>query len=157
MPDVALKKLYPDIAKYTVCVVAGSFDKTSDMPPAGTLVLYSMPADTLAMFETRFRSAHAHWIPDATGWLARQSHQESIFYYEPDVLLHTLQQNNVRYFILANLRLNPEDKEIGIIDTLHKYFMVIECKYPGCMRLLHVDGNIEQAAVCQLYIPALWK
>ncbi|MBP1639072.1 MAG: putative rane protein [Bacteroidetes bacterium] len=157
MPDAALKKLYPDIAKYTLCVISGSFQKVENMPPPGTLVLYSMPADTLAKFETRFRVTNTRWIKDGFAWLEQQPERQNIYYFDPDHLLEPLYRNHVRYFILASLRLNPLDKEVGVIETLHKYFMVIEFKYPGCIKLIHEDGDSEKAGLFELNIPALWK
>lgn len=155
MPDAVVKGLYPSIAKYTICVIAGSITKTANMPPPGTLVLYNMPVDTLAKYEVRFRATKTQWIPDGLAWLDNQPLKENIFYYDPDLLLNELIKNDVRYFILASLRINPADINAGIIDTLHKYFMVIEIKYPGSIRLLHEDGKTEKASVCELHIPTL--
>lgn len=150
IPDAANKGIYPGIAPYTIGVIAANFTPSAMTVPQGTLVIYSIPNDSLPIFEARCKARNATYIPDAFEWIAQQKQGRQIFYFDPDQLFNQLKQNKAKYFILASLRLNPNDKNVGIIDTLHKYFMLVEIRYPNSFKLLHMEGKDEPSWVFEL-------
>lgn len=72
-------------------------------------------------------------------------HKRNQAYYavEPDLLLSQLRKNNVRYVILASLRMNPKQKTGNIVSTVQRYLYFIEIKYPNMFSLVHQIGGEE--------------
>ena len=65
----------------------------------------------------------------------------------PDALLKYVKDNNIKYFILAKIRVYTLQENGLYINTVHQYLNFIQLKYPGRFRLLHTIGKEE---TCEL-------
>jgi hypothetical protein len=57
-------------------------------------------------------------------------------------------RSNVRYVLLAKLRLNPNNPDQGFINTMHRLISPIARKYPQKIKFIRQEGTTEEA---QLY------
>ncbi len=67
------------------------------------------------------------------------------------ILLNQLRDNNVRYLIMANLRVNPKMKTDRTINTVERYIASMQLKYPEIVRQVHQIGSNENEPA-RLYI-----
>ncbi|MDR0384908.1 MAG: hypothetical protein LBH60_02380 [Prevotellaceae bacterium] len=70
--------------------------------------------------------------------------------YSPDMLLDNMKKANVRYMILASLRINEAANTGHIINTLHRYLQFMRYKYPNIAVRKFATGNTEPATVYEL-------
>jgi len=66
---------------------------------------------------------------------------------DPDILLKVFEDNNIRYLVLAKIRLYTSTKTEFFINTIHQYVSFIQIKYPGRFKLIHSIGKDES---CEL-------
>ena len=66
---------------------------------------------------------------------------------DPDLILKQLIDNNVRYLILAKIRVYTTQNTGYFVNTLHQYISFIQIKYPGRFNLIHTIGKDEN---CEL-------
>ncbi|MGZ5136035.1 MAG: hypothetical protein ACXWCG_12835, partial [Flavitalea sp.] len=74
--------------------------------------------------------------------LTNQSH--------PDSALAYFRKNKVTHVMLGTLRLNPNDPSAGFINTVHNIVAPIAQKYPEKLRLVHTEGQFEEAYVYEI-------
>ncbi|MDD2412333.1 MAG: hypothetical protein RBS19_03865 [Bacteroidales bacterium] len=70
--------------------------------------------------------------------------------HNPDEMLNELKRENVRYFMLASLRKNPDINNGEIITTLHRYIYFIQLKYPNIYEQVHSIGVTEPTTLIKL-------
>ena len=66
---------------------------------------------------------------------------------EPDALLKIIKDSNIRYFILAKIRIYTPENTGYFVNTIHQYINFIQLKYPGRFNLIHTIGKDES---CEL-------
>ncbi|MDR2916517.1 MAG: glycosyltransferase family 39 protein [Tannerella sp.] len=66
---------------------------------------------------------------------------------DPDVLLQNIKDNNIRYLILAKIRVYTPQNTGLFINTIHQYVTFIQLKYPNRFVLRHTIGKEE---TCEL-------
>ena len=66
---------------------------------------------------------------------------------DPDVLLKNIKDSNIRYFILAKIRLYSYQNTGYYVNTIHQYLSVIQYKYPNLFRMVNSIGKDES---CEL-------
>lgn len=66
---------------------------------------------------------------------------------DPDILLKDLKDNNVRYLILAKIRIYTPQNTGQYVNTIHQYISFINLKYPNKFNLIHTIGKDE---TCEL-------
>ncbi|MBI9055917.1 MAG: hypothetical protein JEY96_19000 [Bacteroidales bacterium] len=69
---------------------------------------------------------------------------------DPDELLLTLKNANVKYVILGNLRKYPNKKTQYTIDTIKRYLYFIYQKYPEKIKLVQTIGTDEPALLWEI-------
>ena len=74
---------------------------------------------------------------------------KSILYHivDPDALLYSIKENNIKYFILAKIRLYTAQNTGQYVNTIHQYLSLIQLKYPNSFRMIHTIGKEES---CEL-------
>ena len=73
---------------------------------------------------------------------------DKVSVYCPDQLVENLNNRNIKYLILASIRLNPKTAQEGrIINTIHNYIAFINMKYPDKFKKIHEIGTSEK---CEL-------
>ncbi len=65
-----------------------------------------------------------------------------------DSVLMAWKANNVKYIILANLRMNPKKNNGRVINTIHRMLQPVGQKYPQKLKLVKTIGTIEK---CDLF------
>ena len=66
----------------------------------------------------------------------------------PDSLLNFLQEREIKYLIVAQLRKFPEKKSVHFITTIYRYVYFIELKYPGIFDLIwQIGKNDDEPAM----------
>ena len=65
----------------------------------------------------------------------------------PDILLDHIKSNNIRYLILAKIRLYTAQNTGLFVNTIHQYISYIQLKYPDQFTLIHTIGKEE---TCEL-------
>lgn len=70
--------------------------------------------------------------------------------YSPETMLNSLKSVNVRYMILASLRVNAAANTGNIINTLHRYLYILQLKYPDIAVTKFSTGNAEPASLIEL-------
>jgi hypothetical protein len=68
----------------------------------------------------------------------------------PDSALAYFKKNGVTHVMLGTLRLNPADASAGFINTVHNIVAPIAQKYPQKLRLVHIEGQFEDATVYEI-------
>ena len=66
---------------------------------------------------------------------------------DPDVVVKQLTDNNIRYLVLAKIRVYTSQDTGYFINTLHQFISFIQLKYPGKFNLIHTIGKDES---CEL-------
>lgn len=68
----------------------------------------------------------------------------------PDSALAYFKKNNVTHVMLGTLRMNPNDPSVGFINTVHNIMAPIAQKYPEKLKLVHTEGQFEEAYVYKI-------
>ncbi|MBA7558203.1 hypothetical protein ES705_50996 [subsurface metagenome] len=70
----------------------------------------------------------------------------------PELLLKELKENNVYYLINASLRLDRSKKSNLKINTVERYMIAINAKYPGIFKMVKQIGHNNQEPARLFYI-----
>jgi hypothetical protein len=70
--------------------------------------------------------------------------------YSPETMLNSLKKSNIKYMILASLRINPAANTGNIITTLHRYLNIMQMKYPDIAVTKFSTGSTEPASLIEL-------
>ena len=68
----------------------------------------------------------------------------------PDSALAFFKQNKVTHIMLGTLRLDPNNPGNGFINTMHNIAAPIAQKYPEKLKLVHIEGQFEEATVYEI-------
>ncbi len=69
---------------------------------------------------------------------------------DPDELLNTLKERNVKYVIMGSLRKYPKQKTEYTINTVQRYLYHIQKKYPQKIKHVQTIGTDEQAYLFEI-------
>jgi hypothetical protein len=67
-----------------------------------------------------------------------------------DTVVAWFKRNNVRYILLAKLRINPLNPDQGFINTIHRLVTPIAKKYPQKLKFIKQEGQSEEAQLYEL-------
>ena len=84
-------------------------------------------------------------------FIKQYSDDKNILYQiiDPDILLQLITENNIRYFILAKIRLYTAQNTGQYINTIHQYLSYIQFKYPNRFKLIHNIGKEENCELAE--------
>jgi hypothetical protein len=68
----------------------------------------------------------------------------------PDSALAFFREKKVTHIMLGTLRLDPNNPGNGFINTVHNIAAPIAEKYPEKLKLVHIEGQFEEAAVYEI-------
>jgi hypothetical protein len=74
---------------------------------------------------------------------------ESYRIYDPDMMLRYLEEHNIKYLLLPQLRVYPSMKSDQFINNVHQYRDFISFKRPGHFRTIHTVGNDEPCEIVE--------
>ena len=69
--------------------------------------------------------------------------------YNPDMMLNYLIDNNIRYLLLPQLRVDPTLNTGLYINNTHRFIWFISYKYPNRFRLIHTEGKEEPCEIVE--------
>jgi len=115
---------------------------------SSAVAIYEPDANMLAMaLPVLIENNIAHTIAPA-GFFAGVASNDKCLIHSPDDMLDRLKAQNIRYMLLASIRINPAVNTGQIINTLHRYLYVVSLKYPGIVKQeRHNIGGDEEPAV----------
>lgn len=68
-----------------------------------------------------------------------------------DTLINNLKTNKVTHVIMAELRMDPNNYVEGsFVNTIHRYLAPIDQKYPGSLKMIHQEGNLEKSQLFEI-------
>jgi len=74
---------------------------------------------------------------------------EDILISDPDILLNSLLENNIRYLLLPQLRVDPTRNTGLYINNIHRLIWFISYKYAERFRFVHVEGKEEPCEIVE--------
>jgi hypothetical protein len=69
--------------------------------------------------------------------------------YNPDEIRNYLNENDIRYILLAQLRVDPTRYTGLYVNNIHRFIWCISGKYPDSFRTLHVEGKDEPCEIVE--------
>ena len=86
---------------------------------------------------------------DYDSYLKQYAEDRNIGYQiiNPDELLNYLKDSNIRYLILAQIRIYTSQNTGRYVNTIHQYVTFTNMKYPNLFRMIHTIGKEE---ICEL-------
>ena len=69
--------------------------------------------------------------------------------FNPDMMRNYLIENDIRYFLLPQLRVDPTQYTGFFINNVHSFIWYITGKYPDSFQLLHVEGKEEPCEIVE--------
>ena len=69
--------------------------------------------------------------------------------YDPDMMLNFLIENNIRYLLLAQLRVDPSKNTGLYINNIHRLVWFISYNYPNRFRLIYTEGIEEPCEIVE--------
>ena len=142
----------PGFKAKTVGFISGKFSFGDNEETDGNVVgIYKFTPSEWTEWEKRIKGTGVFYDTDIKTWIKKIA-QSPIDYaiIQPDGLLDYLKKNNVKYLILASLRMNPYENTGNIINTLQRYVFFIQLKYPNMFRVVSTTGTDEVAQLLEI-------
>jgi len=134
-------------------VISGSFAfGSSEVDESNYIGIYALPKNVLLeMQNDPLIKGIATEEPDALGWVNKMKKENAdIAIFKPDYIYQLLKKSNVKYALLASLRLNPTQYTGSIITTIHRYMYFIQLKYPEAFKEIHKIGTEEPCTLVEI-------
>ncbi|MDR0420933.1 MAG: glycosyltransferase family 39 protein [Prevotellaceae bacterium] len=115
--------------------------------------LYFVDNAELEKITVQIESAGIKYMKDANRFKQQCTElSDKVSIYNPDRLLQNLESKNIKYLMLASIRLNPQANTGRIINTIHNYISFINIKYPNRFFTVHKIGTSEPCELVE-YAP----
>ena len=69
--------------------------------------------------------------------------------YDPEMMLNYLLENDNRYILLPQLRADPTRNTGVFINNVHRFILIVSCKYPNRFQIIHVEGMEEPCEIVE--------
>lgn len=142
---------------YIKAFVLGNKNRTGQ-PGKGdfTYIIYSFSKKMSTAVLKFFDEKKIHYNKNVSQFITDlRNEKANYFIYDPDLLLKKVKNDNVKYFILGNIRLNPAQKG-QTVQTMNYLLYFIELKYP-VVKEIHKVGNDENARILEIQYEKLNK
>jgi hypothetical protein len=140
---------FPDLAPFMRYVAFGKQDLNGKETPV--LAVYEIDAAEMPHLLPALEESEVNFSLDYKPVFAHIAAHPDILCYSPDSLYQDLRNRNIRYMIMASLRINPAQNTGSIINTLHRYMSIVRLKYPYIVKQeLHTIGATEPATLLEL-------
>jgi hypothetical protein len=139
---------FPALSKYLTFVAQGDVEITGvksqmagiyEIDSNDSLTINTLTNDKNIQYTTDYKKYSEDFLKISNNLL-----------YSPEMMLANLKNTNVRYMILASLRINANTSKNGIINTLHRYLHILLLKYPDIAVQKFSIGNTEPAVLYEL-------
>jgi hypothetical protein len=140
---------FPDLAPAMRYVAYGKQDLNGK--EVSVLAIYEIDDAEMPRLLPALKESNMNFSFDYMPVFAHIAAHPDILCYSPDNLYNDLRNRNIRYMILASLRINPAQNTGNIINTLHRYMNIVRLKYPHIVKQeLHTIGATEPATLLEL-------
>ena len=110
--------------------------------------IYSVPNTDLEECIQLLKSQHIVYSLDYLSFF-ESIKNEDILISDPDILLNSLLENNIRYLLLPQLRVDPTRNTGLYINNIHRLIWFISYKYAERFRFVHVEGKEEPCEIVE--------
>jgi hypothetical protein len=136
------------ISEYLTFVAQGSVEiNGAESTNAG---IYEIDSNDTAIIKTLTNDKELLYTLDYKQYKERFLKNSNNLLYSPEIMLNNLKKANVRYMILASLRIDATMNTGRIITTLHRYLGILQLKYPNIAVPKFSAGNTEPATLYEL-------
>lgn len=145
----------PALKQKTIGIITGKFKfGDNDEPDGNVVAVYKFSTAEWAEWEQHIKATGIYYDANVKTWITNISQSQADYsIIVPDSLLNYLKKNNVKYLMLASLRMNPYENTGSVINTLHRYVYYLQLKYPNMFRVVHTIGDDEQAELLEIRYP----
>ena len=119
----------------------------NDIKITGVLI-YLIPNTDLEKIFQSFKNEGVNYFIDYQSFL-KSSRNVDHRIYDPDMLINYLIENDIRYLLLPQLRVDPNRNSGVFIRNIHLFVWFIPYKYPDRFRLVHVEGKEELCEIVE--------
>jgi hypothetical protein len=112
--------------------------------------IYEINMADIAQLSAILEQNELTYTLDYDKYLKDLLNEESAIIHFPEAMLNRLKDANVRYMILASLRLNPNQNTGSVINTLHNYVSILNLKYPDLVIEKYSVGDVEPSVLIEL-------
>ena len=70
-------------------------------------------------------------------------------FYDPDMMLAYLIENDIRYVLLPQLRMDPTQNTGRYINNVHRFIWYISCKFPNRFQTVYIEGKDELCEIVE--------
>lgn len=147
--DMNVNMAHAKLRKYTYAFInANLLDENRTAKESKVIGVYKVPTAVADTLLTAIQGPGVEFVEDIPAVLDK-IHKDNWSYaiQDPEAMLNTLKENNVRYAILASLRKVPQYNTGEIISTIHRFVYFIQLKYPNLVQEVHKIGDTEPATL----------
>ena len=119
----------------------------NDINVTGVLV-YLIPNTDLEEIIQSWQNMDINYFTDYQSFFTGCRHIDNRIY-DPDMMINYLIENDIRYLLLPQLRVNPDRNSGVFINNTHRFVWFISYKYPDRFRLLHTVGKEEPCEIVE--------
>jgi len=112
------------------------------------VLVYGIPNSELEACMLFLQDQQIDFISDYKSFFDKVQYVEHRIY-NPDMMLNYLIENNIRYLLLPQLRMDPTLNTGLFINNTHRFVWFISYKYPSRFRLIHTEGKEEPCEIVE--------
>ncbi|MDR0795157.1 MAG: glycosyltransferase family 39 protein [Tannerella sp.] len=110
--------------------------------------VYRVPGNELDTFLQTIQNENMDYTLDYKPFFDNLPN-EDFRIYDPEMLLNYLIENDIRYLLLPQLRVDPTRNTGVFINNVHRFIWFISCKYPDRFRTVYVEGKEEPCEIIE--------
>jgi hypothetical protein len=142
--------VYPGTAvQCIVSYVRGAYKFSLNGVESVAACVYAVSGEWLDGLTESMNNSQIAYTLDFDDFIAQCRRVESIRIYDPDMMLHYLEEIDVNYLLLPQLRVYPTKNTGEYINDVHRYRSFISYKYPGRFRTVQVIGEEEPCEIVE--------
>jgi hypothetical protein len=137
------------LSPYMQYVVFGT--QTLNGEEISSLAVYEIPENEIPQLLPVLKENNIAYTFDPAPVFEHLAGNNEVLCYSPDALYNNLRERNIRYMIMASLRIYPAKPTGDIVNTLHRYIYIVSLKYPHIVKQTrHTIGDSEPASLIEL-------
>jgi hypothetical protein len=119
----------------------------NDIKITGVLV-YLIPNTNLEFILQSLKNEGVNYFIDYQSFFENTRNVDHRIY-DPDEMINYLIENDIRYLMLPQLRVDPNRNSGLFIRNIHLFVWFISYKYPDRFRLIHTEGKDEPCEIVE--------
>jgi hypothetical protein len=110
--------------------------------------VYMVPNDDLEEFLLSVQNQKMEFLLDYKSFFDSFGNVDYRIH-DPDMMLNYLIENDIRYLLLPQLRVDPTRNTGLYINNVHRFIWFVTCKYPNRFRTIHIEGKEEPCEIVE--------